>query len=93
MSARNTPNILIVGCGAIGGLFAGALSSVAKITAYDTSAEHVRAINADGLRVIGKSERLARIAATDNAATLKGVHFDALIFLLKSKFTAPALAQ
>jgi len=35
-------NILIVGCGAIGGLFAAALSSVAKVTALDANAEHVK---------------------------------------------------
>src|SRR5271165_547346 len=86
-------NILIVGCGAIGGLFAAALASVAKVTAYDTNAEHVRAINTGGLRVAGKHPRVARIAATDDAAALKGASFDALIFLLKSKFTALALAQ
>ena len=86
-------NILIVGCGAIGGLFTAALASVAKVTAYDTNTEHVRAINAGGLRVIGKSPRLARIVAADDASAFKGASFDALIFLLKSKSTAPALAQ
>ena len=86
-------HILIVGCGAIGGLFASALSAVAKVTAYDANAEHVAAINAHGLRVTGKSPRTARIAATDDAATLDGVAFDAVIFLIKSKITADALAQ
>jgi 2-dehydropantoate 2-reductase len=86
-------HILIVGCGAIGGLFASALASVAKITAYDANPEHVRAINARGLRVIGKSPRTARIAATDNPATLKGATFDAVIFVTKSKATGAALAQ
>ena len=93
MPAQNTPNILIVGCGAIGGLFASALSTVADVTAYDTDTEHVRAINAGGLRVIGKSPRLARIPATADPAALKGTAFAAVIFLLKSKFTAAALAQ
>lgn len=88
-----TPNILIVGCGAIGGLFAAALASVAKVTAYDANADHVRAINAQGLRVIGKNPRTVRIAATDDPATLKGAAFDAVIFLTKSKVTAQALAQ
>ena len=85
--------ILIVGCGAIGGLFASALASVVKVTAYDANAEHVRAINAQGLRVIGKNPRLARIVATDDAATLKGASFDAVIFLTKSNATGDALAQ
>lgn len=86
-------HILIVGCGAIGGLFASALASVAKVTAYDANAEHVAAIAAQGLRVTGKSPRAARIAATTDAAALAGQRFDAVLFLIKSKFTAAALAQ
>jgi len=85
--------ILIVGCGAIGGLFAAALSSVAKVTAFDANAENVRAINAQGLRIIGKIQHTARIEATDNLNMLKGTVFDTVIFLIKSKMTAAALAQ
>ena len=88
-----TARILIVGCGAIGGLFASALASVAEVTAYDANAEHVRAINAQGLRITGKSPRVARITATDDAATLKGQSFDAIFFLTKSKATGEALKQ
>ena len=86
-------NILIVGCGAIGGLLASALAKVAKVTAYDANVEHVKAINAGGLRVTGKSPRVARIAATHVAARLAGESFDAVIFLIKSKATAAALAE
>lgn len=85
--------ILIVGCGAIGGLFAAALSSVAKVTAFDANAEHVNAINAHGLRISGKNPRTARIHATADPSALKGVAFDTAIFLIKSKMTAAALAQ
>ncbi len=85
--------ILIVGCGAIGGLFAAALSSVAKVSAFDANAEHVTAINARGLRVAGKSPRTVRIDAAGDPAELKGTAFDAVIFLIKSKMTAAALAQ
>jgi 2-dehydropantoate 2-reductase len=88
-----SPHILVVGCGAIGGLFAAALSSVAKVTALDTNAEHIRAINAQGLRVIGKDSRSVRIDATADPAALKGTAFDAIIFLIKSKATAGALEQ
>lgn len=86
-------HILIVGCGAIGGLFAAALSDVAKVTAYDANADHVAAINDAGLRITGKSPRTARIAAVGDAAALHGAAFDAVVFLIKSKFTAQALAQ
>jgi 2-dehydropantoate 2-reductase len=85
-------HILIVGCGAIGGLLASALASVARVTAYDVNRAHVDAINANGLRITGKNPRVARIATTTNAAALQGDGFDAVIFLIKSKFTAEALA-
>ncbi len=85
--------ILIVGCGAIGGLFAAALSSNAKVTAFDTNPEHVKAINAQGLQITGKNSRTVRIDATGDPTTLKGVIFDAVIFLIKSKMTPAALAQ
>lgn len=86
-------NILIVGCGAIGGLFAAALSSVAKVTAFDTNREHVKAINAEGLHIIGKHPRTVHIDATDHPGALNGKTFDAVIFLIKSKTTAAALTQ
>ena len=86
-------NILIVGCGAIGGLFAAALSSVAKVTALDANAEHVKAIGAHGLRISGENPRVARIEATCDLSALKGTRFDAVIFLIKSKVTAAALLQ
>jgi 2-dehydropantoate 2-reductase len=85
--------ILIVGCGAIGGLFAAALSSAARVTALDTNAEHVDAINARGIRIIGRSAGTAKILATADPTSLKGAAFDAVIFLIKSKMTADALAQ
>ena len=85
--------ILIVGCGAIGGLFAAALSSAARVTALDTNAEHVDAINARGIRIIGRSARTAKIRATADPTSLKGAAFDAVVFLIKSKMTADALAR
>jgi 2-dehydropantoate 2-reductase len=86
-------NILIVGCGAIGGLFAAALAAVAKVTALDVNAEHVNAINARGLRIVGKNQRTARIHATDNSAALRGMAFDAVVFLIKSNATRAAMTQ
>jgi 2-dehydropantoate 2-reductase len=85
--------ILIVGCGAIGALFSAALSSTAKVTALDANAEHVDAINARGLRITGKNPRTARVAATVDPATLEDTAFDAIVFLIKSKMTAGAIAQ
>ena len=51
MSERR--RILIVGCGAIGSIFAALLDSVAKVVAFDANADHVRAIRERGLRVVG----------------------------------------
>jgi 2-dehydropantoate 2-reductase len=85
--------ILIVGCGAIGGLFAAALSSTAKVTALDANTQHVDAINASGIRILGKSARTATIQATADPAALKDLAFDAVIFLIKSRITAAVLAQ
>jgi 2-dehydropantoate 2-reductase len=89
MSAK----ILLVGCGAIGGLFAATLSSVAKVTALDANAEHVEAIRARGLQVDGKNPRVVQIEATCDPTALRDTRFDAVIFLIKSKMTAAALSQ
>lgn len=88
-----TARILVVGCGAIGGLFASALAKVAEVTALDANAEHVAAIAHDGLRVTGKSPRVARFAITGNVEDLHGKPFDAILFLIKSKATAAVLKQ
>jgi 2-dehydropantoate 2-reductase len=86
-------NILIVGCGAIGGLFAAALSSVAKVIAFDINADHVKAIKTKGLRIAGKNPRTVRIAATSDPALLKNTSFATIIFFTKSKATAAAVEQ
>lgn len=58
--------ICIVGAGAIGSLFAGHLASVAEVSVLCRRDEHAAALNGEGLRVSGKSERHARVtAATD----------------------------
>ena len=85
--------ILIVGCGAIGGIFAALLNPVARVVAFDANADHVRAIRERGLRVIGATELVAQIEATDDAARLAGRSFDAVLFLIKSKATPVALAS
>ena len=88
-----SPEILIVGCGAIGGLFAAALSSVTKVTAFDANAEHVKAINAHGLRIVGKNQRTIWVTATDDSRELKGLTFNAVFFLTKSKITRAAMTD
>jgi 2-dehydropantoate 2-reductase len=90
MGDRRT--VLIVGCGAIGGIFAAALDAVAQVVVYDTQAEHVRAICDAGLRITGLTQRVARVEAVDHAAPLARHVFDAVLFLTKSKATPAALA-
>lgn len=46
--------IAVIGCGAMGSIYAGRLAAAGNdVLAIDRSAEHVHAINADGLRISG----------------------------------------
>lgn len=57
--------VCIVGCGAIGGLYAGHLGQLpdVEVWAFDLDEAHVAAINRDGLRLTGHVELTARIEA------------------------------
>ncbi len=88
-----TRKILLVGCGAMGGIFAASLARGCALTVYDTNEEHVRAIKADGLRIIGAGEITTRVDAVSDARELADLAFDAILFLTKSSATAGALAQ
>src|SRR5579862_9032062 len=63
--------VLIVGCGAIGSLFAAHLASGGEVEVYafDVSQTHVDAINRDGLRLSGAGDLHVRLvkASTDAA--------------------------
>jgi 2-dehydropantoate 2-reductase len=66
-----TDRVCIVGCGAIGSLYAAHLARLPELEvwAYDVSTEHVAAINRDGLRLIGAYDIVAPVRArTDPAA-------------------------
>jgi 2-dehydropantoate 2-reductase len=56
--------ICIVGCGAIGSLYAAHLARVGEVWAFVRRDEHARALNRDGLRVSGKHEFHASLKAT-----------------------------
>jgi 2-dehydropantoate 2-reductase len=60
----------IVGGGVIGSLFAGHLAQVAEVSVLTRRQEHADALNRDGLRVTGRSERLARVVASTDPADL-----------------------
>lgn len=85
--------ILVAGCGAIGGICAAHLAHLARVTAYDTNAEHIAAINRDGLAVSGATQLVARIAAVSGPEALRGQAFDAVIVAVKSMHTAAVVEQ
>ncbi|OZI67235.1 ketopantoate reductase family protein [Bordetella genomosp. 11] len=85
-------SILIVGCGAMGGIFAAHLQAVAQVTVLDVNATHVEAIRREGLRVEGAEPRTVALRAVTGAGELAGVAFDAVVFLTKSGQTAAAWA-
>jgi 2-dehydropantoate 2-reductase len=69
--------VCIVGCGAVGSLFAANLAQLddVEVWAYDLSQEHVDAINRDGLRLTGAGEVVGRPRATSDAAELPPCDF------------------
>lgn len=84
--------ICVVGCGAIGGLFAAHLAGLAgaEVWALDVDEAHVRAINERGLRVDGVSPRVARVRARTVAADIPPC--DMGLVATKSLFTESAIA-
>jgi 2-dehydropantoate 2-reductase len=69
--------ICIVGCGAVGSLFAANLARLddVEVWAFDLAADHVRAINAHGLRLSGAGEVVGHPRATANPAELPPCDF------------------
>jgi 2-dehydropantoate 2-reductase len=62
--------VCIVGGGSIGSLFAGHLASVADVSLLTRRREHAEALTAEGLRISGRSDLLARVAASTDPADL-----------------------
>ncbi|MGI9343143.1 MAG: ketopantoate reductase family protein [Gammaproteobacteria bacterium] len=83
--------VCIVGCGAIGGLFAAHLAKLddVEVWAYDLDQAHVDAINESGLRLSGESDVLSRPRATSDAAEIPPCDFG--IVATKSLHTRPAI--
>jgi 2-dehydropantoate 2-reductase len=84
--------VCVVGCGAVGSLFAANLATLddVEVWAYDLSREHVDAINARGLRLTGAGEVTARLRATSDAAELPACDFG--IVATKAMHTSAAIA-
>jgi 2-dehydropantoate 2-reductase len=83
-------SILVVGAGAIGGLYAAYLAKAADVTVLDTNKAHVEAIRRDGLKLSGATESVTRLPAFSHAAEMGPRRFDAAIFLVKSQETESA---
>ncbi len=81
----------IVGAGVIGSLFAGHLAGVCEVSVLTRRREHADALNEHGLRVSGKSERHARVLATDDADALSEP--DVVIVATKASGLEAAMSQ
>jgi 2-dehydropantoate 2-reductase len=55
--------VCVIGAGVIGSLFAGHLAQVAEVSVLTRRQEHADALNRDGLRVTGRSDRHATVLA------------------------------
>jgi 2-dehydropantoate 2-reductase len=87
----STKRVLILGCGAIGSIYAAHLAPWCEVVALDANRAHVDAINRDGLRLTGLSERVVRLRAHADATLLDGTEpFDAVLVLVKSQATQAA---
>lgn len=84
--------ICVVGCGAVGSIFAAHLArkGEAEVYAYDVSKEHVEAIQKHGLRISGAADFTAPVKATTNAREIPICDFG--IVATKSTHTRPAIS-
>jgi 2-dehydropantoate 2-reductase len=84
--------VCVVGCGAVGSLFAANLSKLEdlEVWAYDLAQEHVDAINRDGLRLSGAGDVVGWPRATSVAAELPSCEFG--IVATKAMHTSAAIA-
>jgi 2-dehydropantoate 2-reductase len=85
--------ICIVGCGAVGSLFAAHLAKAGKaeVWAYDLWKEHIEAIRQNGLRLSGAVDFTARLNATSNPQEVPRCDYG--IVATKAIHTRNAIAQ
>jgi 2-dehydropantoate 2-reductase len=84
--------IAVIGCGAVGSLFAANLGTLGDVEVwmYDPWQEHVEAINANGLRLSGAGDVVGRVRATADPRELPPCELG--IVATKSQHTSAALA-
>jgi 2-dehydropantoate 2-reductase len=85
--------ICIIGCGAVGSLFAAHLAKAgeAEVWAYDVWKEHTDAIRTNGLRLSGAAEFTAQLKATSDPTSLPCCDYG--IVATKALHTRAAIAQ
>ncbi|MGA7382866.1 MAG: ketopantoate reductase family protein [Terriglobales bacterium] len=85
--------ICIIGCGAVGSLFAAHLANAgeAEVWAYDVWKEHTDAIRANGLRLSGAADFTTRLNATSDPKSLPRCDYG--IVATKAIHTRSAIAQ
>jgi 2-dehydropantoate 2-reductase len=85
--------ICVVGCGAVGSLFAAHLAKAgeAEVWAYDVWKEHVDAIRQHGLRLSGAAEFTAKLNATSDATQVPPCNYG--IVATKAIHTRNAISQ
>ena len=97
--------VAVVGCGAVGSLFAANLARLedVEVWAYDLARDHVDAVNRDGLRLSGAEDVVGRVRATSDPAELppcdfgivatKAMHTEAAIEATAAAFAGGAVAS
>ncbi|MGH9774385.1 MAG: ketopantoate reductase family protein [Candidatus Acidiferrales bacterium] len=85
--------ICVIGCGAIGSIFAAHLARLAdvEVHAYDVAKDHIEAIRKNGLCISGASDFSVRLNATTNAREIPACDFG--IVAVKSTHTRSAIEQ
>jgi 2-dehydropantoate 2-reductase len=85
--------ICVIGCGAVGSLFAAHLARAAEaeVFAYDLARDHVDAIQRSGLRLSGEADFTARLSATADPKQLPRCDYG--IVATKSIHTKSAIGQ
>ena len=83
--------ICVIGCGAIGSLFAAHLARLedVEVYAYDLNRDHVDAINEKGLRISGEADFTAQLQATTDPAQIPRCDFGLVV--TKSMHTGDAI--
>ena len=97
--------ICVVGCGAVGSLFAANLATLddVEVWAFDLNKAHVDAIKRNGLQLVGAGEVIARPSATTDPGAIpacdfgivatKAMHADAAIAATAHAFADGAVAS